>query len=759
MATGAWAQSTPATPAAAPGDKAASPAKAASAPTQALQEVIVTAQKRGQSVQKTPIAISVVQGDEIVEKALNRIEDVLKTVPGVEVQGLAQGAQVYIRGVGSSIDPAFADPAMAMMVDGAYNGRTEASVAGTYDIERIEVLAGPQGTLYGRNASGGVVNVITASPRLGKREGVVRVQFGNYGLKRGEAMVNLPLDENTLALRIAAFREKHDGYLSDGAMDQNNYGVRAKLRWEPKPGLSIIAKAEAYNEDALGANTVPVPGSAGNLVFPPPFFTTNFDPAVAIPANAAICPRSPFVGCAPILRFPDGYTPGSTDPWLNNPEHRPGYVKRKSHSFSLQIDADLGFGVLTALPSYAYSRNELSSSYLFGTLSPPSDYVPQIGKTKYESLEVRLASPRGSSTQWLAGAYYMSIPRGGLLGTETASTGTDALGNTSTFYTTQTTQPSKTLALFGQVTQPLSAVLRVTGGLRFSRDKQGMDFTIADANRALLESSGFSETVSSHQYKVGLEYDLAPQSMLYAHVASGFKQGGLSPSFPPVAFKPEELTAYEIGSKNRLLDNRLQLNASAFYYDYENYQVSVLAATPLGSTGSTGTFPLILNADKGVNKGAELALDWRATSADRVKLGLVYLDAKYGAVSLPNNPFVNQGDYSLEGKTVQNSPRWSANLGYEHVFQLGAGDLTLSFDTKWSQGYYTTPEQYLPGAWQGSYTRSDASLRYEPQAGNWSAALWVKNIENAAQTSYVFPAYRRFVTAPRTFGINAEYKF
>jgi iron complex outermembrane receptor protein len=351
------------------------------ADSQKMHEVIVTAQKRKQSIQKTPIAMSAVSGDEIAEKAENTIDSVLKTMPSVEVQGHAQGAQVYIRGVGSSIDPSFADPAIALMVDGSYLGRTESAVSGTFDVERVEVLRGPQGTLYGRNASGGVVNVLTVNPILGKFEGNVRVQLGDYALRRGETALNIPLG-SVSAMRIAAFSERHRGYVDDGSMDAHDEGIRIKWRIDPIEGWSLVAKAEYYAEHANGSNTVPVPGSAGQLTFPPPLFTTNFDPTITA--------GPPFTGGAPIWRFPNGWVTKGSDAWSNDPDHPAGHVDRTAKTISAQLDGDLKFASLTVLPSYTVDHNDLLSSFLFGTLTGP--YIWGRSVMKYTSVEARLNS-------------------------------------------------------------------------------------------------------------------------------------------------------------------------------------------------------------------------------------------------------------------------------------------------------------------------------------------------------------------------------
>jgi len=720
---------------------APAPAAAASAPARPteLQEVTVSAQKRVQSIQKTPMAVSAVSGEEIADKALNTVDAVLRSVPGVEVQGLAQGAQVYIRGVGSSIDPTFADPAVALMVDGTYLGRTESAVGGTYDIDHVEVLSGPQGTLYGRNASGGVVNVFTSNPVLGKFEGAYHQQVGNYHLFREEAELNVPLGASA-AFRVAGFKERHKGYVDDGSMDADDGGVRVKLRDDPMAGVSVVAKAEFYREDGHGMNTVPVAGSAGKLTFPPPYFATNFDPTIT---NGP-----PFTGGVPIWRFPDGWQTGSGSPWSNDSTHPAGTIRRLANSFSLQADADLGWGQLTLLPSYTRDSNNVDSSFLFGTLS---GFQLQNSINTYRSMEARLASPAAAKVKWLLGLYHMDTTASGYLGDSSV------VGNYDVSYGQL---PGRTNAIFGQATAPVTDTFRVTAGLRFSKDHTALSSRVVDTTDNSVSVDVTDNDVSSSQYKLGIEVDLAREAMLYAHVATGFKQGGVSPSVPGTPYKPENLRAFEVGLKSRFLDNTLQVNAALFDYDYKHYQLMYLQTLEIGNTGQTFSQQVVTNATSpGTNIGAELGVQWLATTSDVLRVGLAWLDAKYGDVTLPNNPFVNQGDYSLKGHQVQNSPRFSMTLGLDHTFALDDAAIVASLSSKISSSFYVTPEQYLPGALQKSYTRTDLSVQYKPDSDRWSAGVWARNLENKAQTTYVFPAYRRFVTAPRTLGVDWNIKF
>lgn len=253
---------------------------------------------------------------------------------------------------------------------------------------------------------------------------------------------------------------------------------------------------------------------------------SNFDPPNAIPANAGTCPGSPFIGCAPQWRFPDGWETASNSPWSNDAQHPPGAEVRKSESYALQLDADLGLGTLTVLPAYARHRNTLYSSFLFGSLTGP--YTAETGNATYTPVEVRLASAASSRVTWLVGGYYLKSEGGPTFSGQTTSD--PSIG---TFVTDQTYAPGKTLAAFGQLTYPVTDALRVTAGLRYSQDKQGTSFQIAgDLSGGGSYDSGpttFSENQPSTTYKAGFEYDLAARSMLYGHVATGFSRAASRP--------------------------------------------------------------------------------------------------------------------------------------------------------------------------------------------------------------------------------------
>lgn len=699
---------------------------------QTLEVIEVTAQKRVQSINDTAIAITAISGDAITNQGSTSYDEAIEGVPGVKVQGIAQGAQVFIRGVGSQIDPAFADPAIATLIDGVYTGRTESVQSGTYDISRIEVLRGPQGTLYGRNASGGSMNVITRDPQLGGTEGYITAQVGNYQLRRLEGAVNISLTDD-IAIRIAGFNSDRDGYISDGSMEDNTWGARAKVLFQPSEDMRALLKYETSEFEGNAANTVPVEGWQGNLTFPP------------------------FLGAF----APEGWAVNdSSDPWENDQYHLPGYMLRKSDTWSLDLSTDLDWASISLLTAYSEHENLERTSHLFGIADPdvffgcgtPDCYTEGTGNATYKTAELRFNSPVDSPLIWMVGLYYLSSQ--GDIGGD----GQELDLSGGTYLYNQAFAPSKTKAVFGQATYPVTEQFRITAGLRFSNDTRESAYELFSPDGALVDMQSQSTEDDSTTWKLGVEYDVSKDQLIYAHAASGFKQGGVNTTIPVTVFAPEELISYEIGTKNTLLNNNMQLNAALFYYDYKNYQVPSLQTIPVAETGEVSIFPYALNAGDSTIYGAEVTLEWLVSENGRLSASATTLQTEYGETELPVNPFVSGGPYQLAGRDMVNAPAFTAMLGYEHNWELENGTIVASVTSNYSSDYYTTVEYYLPGAQQESYTRSDLNVRYE-SFDDWTVGFWVRNLENDAQTTYVFPAYRRFVTAPRTIGVNLNYRF
>jgi len=740
-----------------------------------LEEITVTAEKRAEDVQKIALSVTAVSGDAIRESAQNTLEDVLRNIASVEVGYANRGGQVNIRGIGSYVDTSLADPAVAIIQDNIYNGNSLATFGNMYDTDRVEVLRGPQGTLYGRNATGGTINVVSKAPSLNKFEVAGNIQFGDYNLTHFDGSLNFPISDKW-AGRIAFLRSTHDGYLSSGDMDLNVFGTRLKLLYEANPNLSVLATYEYFWESDHGTNSVPLPGSAGNLPLlgpPPSFGYTKPDVNGDGVADDFLTPDPLHPG--QFLAQPNDradlidtgwVVPPGSDEWAVDEWHPAGMLAQVMNAYSLQFDWNLGWGTLTAIPSYADNYNHNADNHLAGNSQATVTDVAgglqdQENTRKQTSGELRLSSPSEAAFKWLAGYYYMK--------SKNIASGSMAQDPT-TFYdnkyhTQLTNQPLVSNALFGQATYPLTGQFRVTGGIRASVDSIKEDYRIGLSDPAgdVLYDTGtqsYSKDFKSTTYKAGIEWDVAAQSMLYAQIATGFKQGGLNTTAPPTEFLPEDLTAYELGIKNRLMDNRMQLNFETYYYLYDNMQAQMPSMAPVGDTGQMDMIMAIVNAEQATLYGLDVEMNYLLTANDMVSVSGSYLHSELGHFVLPPNPFGSPEPFDMTGRQMSSAPEWAGTISYEHTWNLDNGDSFIAhLDTKISAGYYRTLEQWQPYAWNDGYHRSNFNATYKQAAGKWSAGVWVKNIENGAQYTWSVPFYRAQIKEPRTFGFNISLRY
>jgi len=712
-----------------------------------LEEITVTAEKREENVQKTAISIAAITGNVIRDEAKISLDSLLKEVPAVHIQKSPQGGQPYIRGVGSNGDSNAVDPSVAVMFDGVYSGRAEALEMSMYDLARVEVLRGPQGTLYGRNATGGTVNVVSQAPLLGETEFVVNAQAGNYSLYHFDGAINVPVGDS-LAFRVAALREKRDGYFSNGGRESDLTGVRLRALYEPSEKFSLLLTGEYSNQQGLDNTTVAVAHDV-----PPPF-----------------------------VPFPFRYQPNPDDPWEVDEDHPADIKDITFETVSLQMEYDFSWTTLTLLPAYTHSDRWVRSDLITGTLF--SDALPEGGAILEDqyTFEARLSSPAESKLIWQTGIYYLYSKNGG----ENAD-GDQVIEETNYISYSTGTTPTKSMALFGQATYPLTDEFRLTFGGRYTKDDKEENYGYRSYDDAyLLYDTGLEDSssdYSSFTWKAGAEYDLADENMLYFTISTGYKAGGfVKPAAPPITYDPEYLTAFEIGSKNRFLDNRLQVNAEIYYYNYEDYQVTGNYQAPLPvPTESLACYdPLnpynqddensscygqltmfsafTANADTGTNYGGEIETQFLLTAVDEITVKAAYTKAEYGDVDISIMTNLPPGALSapfLSGQEVSNTPEWSANLGYSHSFDLpNGGRITAKAQAMFSAGYWTTIEQWWEGAWQDDYHKTDAFLTYYAPNDTWNINVWVKNIEDEAQTQFTFPLWRKMISDPRTFGVN-----
>jgi len=415
VAPAAFAQAAPAAPAPA----ASAAADPAVDKATGLQVVTITAERRAADIQKTSISMQAVTSDEISQQGLSSAAEILKSVANVEVQGAARGNVIAIRGIGSDLPPGMGESAVSTNFDGVYNFRAEMNTLGLFDLERVEVLRGPQGTLYGRNAAAGAVNYITRDPSTAKREGDASLEVGNYGLVRGELGFNLPLSD-TLAVRASGASISRNGYQTDGFNDAKASGGRIKLLYRPDTDFRLLAGFERIQLGGKGPGSVPA---------------ANAD-SQSTALTAAV----------------DTDVPGL---------EKVGYQDFHAVKAWVQADVYVGIGTLTLLPAYQHAEGIVYR--LFDAAHRDAEqYNADPGPATQKSVEARLSSNAGAPVQWVAGLYDYDM-----LNVQTCLLG--AVDCASSNNTRDTTHSK---AAFGQASFSLAQGLRAIGGLRYTADRK-----------------------------------------------------------------------------------------------------------------------------------------------------------------------------------------------------------------------------------------------------------------------------------------------
>jgi iron complex outermembrane receptor protein len=666
-----------------------------------LQQVVVTAERRTANVQSIPVAVDTLQGEQLAKQGTATLDAALRDVPSVQLRDSNKGAYITVRGIGGAIDPTTGNPGVSLNVDGVYHLQSATVTNGLFDINRVEVLKGPQGTLYGRNATGGSVNVITNDPGF-DREGKVTAQVGNYGTVRAEGMVNLPLGE-TVAVRAALLSNRHDPYLDDGYNNADTRAARIKLLAKPVHGLRIVLSAEFQRWKGINGDVWPSTGNAAAA--------NNREWSGGYPWNI------------------------SAPPATNDGLPVAGQAANSASDLHAQIDWDLGFATLTYLPA---ATNFIIDQSGRGT----GDYSLTKANERQETHEVRLASQPKAALEWVAGLFYLDSRQQA----DVAFPG--AVPNE-----TVTAVSALSKAAFGQATYPLTDKLGLIAGLRRTIDARHQDKEIfqprfTNGSTGLLHAD---QNSSATNYKVGLQYKPAPASLLYATYSTGYKGGG----FTAVdSFEPEHVKAFEIGTKNRFLNNRLQLNAALFYSQYTNFQ-STSIGTYVFPTGQSFNTSRAFNATgKTPIKGVEVEGIYRLTHADRIDLSVSWIDARFGTFVLPTGQ-------NYTGLELPNVARLSATAAYEHAWDLpNGGELTASVRSR-VQSETWLNFTHAKGSHQAGYGVADLSLQYSPPEAPWGVSAYVKNVGNTAYATGMLSG--SFVTlnpgAPRTFGLVASRSF
>jgi iron complex outermembrane recepter protein len=679
---------------------------AAPADAGVLSEVVVTAEKRTSSEEKTPISMTVLSTEALQTNAVGNLEDLSAIAPSVSFARAGASTVMTVRGISSRDTTETGDPAVSVNIDGFYFQRAIGFGDSLFDLARVEVLRGPQGTLYGRNATGGAINLVTAKPTK-EFGGYATAGIGNYDTLYSEGALNLPLSDR-VQMRVSYFTRSHDGYRDNAPArdgdDEDAKAARLHLMAEPTDEFTVLLTAEMTK---LGGN--------GPAVYGTPLIT---DANGNIDHN-----RQPL--------------PDKAQGWpLNLPS---GYYDATIKAFRWKLDYDLGFGDVTYLGGFR--RLDYHNLYDLDGVANEAFYFQTNEQPRTWNHEVRLSSKPGERLTWQVGAFYFQETNDLLSFFQDYNAGT-ATSPANLFIFTYPNIDATSKAGFGQGSFGITDDLKVEAGVRYTKDYKRRTGNLNYGSGVQLQDA--SSESSKTTYHVGLDWQATPTSLLYAKLDTGYKAGGFTDA---AAYAPESIKAYEVGSKNRLFGNTVQLNLSGFYYDYTNQQISQFI------DGLT----YIRNAGKSQVYGLELEGTALLTEQDRVDGYIGYLHAKFTDFQLAAGSI----NVQLAGNRPPQAPRMSLNLGYQHRFPLpNGGDLTPRLQTHYESTTYLTVYNY-PDDRQGAFTRTDAMLTYHAPDDKWSVEAYGRNLGNKAvlinaQENGLWSTYNYQFAAPRTYGLQVS---
>lgn len=750
---------------------------AGSIQAQVLEEVVVTAQKRAQSLQDVPVSINALAGDKLTEANLTKMEDVTAYVPNLSMSETGIGTQIFIRGIGSGINQGF-EQSVGTYIDGIYYGRAQLSRAPFMDVERIEVLRGPQGILFGKNSIAGAINMATAKPtdELELKAGIV------YEPRFDQREVNLvasgPLADN-LRGRLAVRGYNDGGYIENTLLNRDEpqreeRAIRGTLVWDVTDSFDITLKAERDTFDVKGRQIeiVQEQPRGDGVVYSQILANLSQNPALL-----------------------DG------DLDYKRQSDSPEFSDNTIDNLTVTMNYDAGFATLTSVTGsvrYKFDENcdcDFTGGDIFN-IESGEEY-------RQFSQELRLVSPGGDTVDWIAGVFYQSneldyneytyFSDNSLLGLVNPQLALIQGTNVTRFYE----QDSTAAAIFGQATWNINESWALTVGGRYTEEQKDgsrvMDILNTatgqqDPVAAMVVKGAFNVDTealaianpmapghdlsgdrdeSAFTPSVNLQYIMNDDVMFYASYATGYKSGGYDTRANQISsfeFDREEATTYEIGTKTRFLDNAAELNAAVFFTSYEDLQTSQF-------DGALGF--VVANAKKAEVKGFELdgrvalpyGLMWTAA--------LGYLDFEYKDFENgncyygepTNDPEGIICDYT--GKPSQYTPKWSGSTSLEHAYDFN-GDLSLrsTVDVTYQGKQFIHPNldpnwEYTPGY--------KVNGRIALEADSWTVALVGKNLTDKDNLTYVntaplsttfgAQAFYGFVERPRTIALQADYRY
>ena len=661
-----------------------------------LEEVVVTATKTGETdLQKTAMAISYLATETLESLAIQDARDIEYLVASMQNLKVSHLPTVFMRGVGSvSSFPGQSD-GVSVYVDDVYTARYTGMQVGLLDLQGVEVLRGPQGTLYGRNSNGGAIRYITAMPG-DDVNGYVDAEFGNVNKIALRAAAGGPLVGDTVKGRIAVARESRDGFIEDLSFgggtidDMTRTAGRARLQFTPSDRIDIVLSADYQKYENEG----------GILV------TEGASPDPLIAAGAV--PFKPFESLAHDIPN-EGY------------EHE---TELYSLVMNFQLPGDVSLKSITGLGTHVYDagRNDRDMTSL--AMTELKDFTFDYDTT---TQEFQLNGAAGAFT-WVGGLFYLNEEQGMYIDS--------ALGPVASplpvISTLDDSAEWKSYAAYLSASYAVNEQLAVTAGVRYTYDEMSGNM----ANQVGLQLGPTYITLAKNvesvksdwddvSPKIGLEYQYSDDVFLYGTISKGYKAGGFdlaafTPAVPP--YDPEEVWSYEVGARTESFENRLRANLTLFYYDYNDMQVRSLVPTGLGVAYQ------INNAGKATVMGAELELVGSPVENLTLGANVTYLDGTYDELIGPDMSVPTPQPTDMSGNELIWTPPWAVNaFGTYDVAVQDKGMLTFTVNYSWKDKMYQDP---LNDELRSYDPRSnlDASVRFAPASGNWSVNVYGRNL-------------------------------
>jgi iron complex outermembrane recepter protein len=771
-----------------------------------IPDIVVTAQKREEALQDVPLAVTALDANLLDQSGVRDATGLTALVPNVAVRPFNNSIIVATRGISNENTSNLGDPSLAFHVNGVYLARPRSAGALFYDVERVELLRGPQGTLYGRNSTAGALNVITRRPRTSEFEAGFDVSYGNYDTLIARGYLNVPLSDS-IALRGSIYRARQDGY----AINNRSVPVIPLLAGPPEAvGFpnSVITAANTANATVTptirnGDDDNEIAGRLSLLVNPSAslrwVLTVGYQETDEVGQARSITSTpnlrgtgGPFLGQ---LVLPQAQDPNDPRVYTYNTQPQ-NYIE--TWDITSEIDWDLSDSVaLTMVTAY---RDERSALIIDPAGSANVSTVFANGTAEQISNELRLASTGDGRLQWLLGLYYFDEDQVDDLFVTVAGGGPVNVVAANPYIS------SASYAAFGQVTYDLTEQLGVTLGGRYSRDeRRRFGFTVVAPGITVapdpLPPGTFytnDQAWERFNWRVGLDYRVNDDVLVYGSVSTGYRAGGFNAS-SELAYDPEDITAYEVGVKSDWLDRRLRLNLAGFYYEYEDLQITA----PREVAGRIQAFTQ--NAAEARIWGVELEALIRPSSNLSFDVSLGYLNTEFrdfasidnlcttngltipaqfrpGCVTLqrfnpdgtptiidpdgpgpaPAGPVFDLQTVNYQGNQLANAPEITLNVGANlTLFDNEAGSLTLRGALRLVGESYLS-EYNRPFDRVSSYSQSEARITYRSENEQFLVEAFVQNIENndtPGSLSLTASGVGLSFLPPRTYGLRIGFDF